>query len=47
MEMHCTLYGQHAARFEEIKESLEEERGLELSNAATLRHLMAEFDVDE
>lgn len=47
MEAHLTLYGQHAERFFEIQEALEDERGLELSNAATVRAMMAEFDVDE
>ena len=47
MEVHLTLYGQHAERFLEIQRALEEERGLELSNAATARAMMADFSVDE
>jgi hypothetical protein len=46
MEAHITLYGQHARRFEELKEQLEEERGLELSNAAAVRELMVRADID-
>lgn len=46
-EAHITLYGQHAERFEEIQEALEEERGLDLGNAQTVRELMARVDVGE
>lgn len=47
METHITLYGQHSERFEEIQEALEEERGLDLSNAATVREMMVRVDVDD
>jgi hypothetical protein len=45
MEAHITLYGQHAERFQEIQEALEEERGLDLSNAATVREMMVRIDL--
>lgn len=45
MEAHITLYGQHAERFEEIQDALEDERGLDLSNAATVREMMARTDI--
>lgn len=47
MEVHVTLYGQHAVRFEEIQRALEDERGLDLSNTATFREMMARVDLDE
>lgn len=40
-EVHITLYGQHSERFEDIREELEEERGIEMSNAVVARELMA------
>ena len=47
METHVTLYGQHAERFEEIQEALEAERGLDLSNADTVREMMAQMEIDD
>lgn len=41
MRVNLTLYGQPAGRFEDIREELEEERGIEMSNAAVARELMA------
>lgn len=44
MEVHITLYGDAAELFEEIREDLADERGMEPGNAETARHLMAESD---
>jgi hypothetical protein len=44
MEAHITLYGQHAERSEEIQDALEDELGLDLSNAATVREMMARME---
>lgn len=44
MEVHVTLYGDSANLFEEIADDLEDERGIEPSNAAVVRQLMCESD---
>ena len=44
MEAHITLYGQRAERSEEIQDALEDERGLDRSNAATVREMMARME---
>lgn len=45
MEVHITLYGQHAERFEDLKEDFEESRGLEATNADVLRELMIQAEL--
>lgn len=42
-EVHITLYGDHAERFEEIREEMEEKRGMEMCKAQALRELMARY----
>lgn len=44
MRVNLTLYGQHAERFEEIKDELEDERGMEMSYAQAARELMARHE---
>lgn len=43
-EVHVTLYGDHAERFEEIREALEDTKGFEVGNADTVRELMAAYE---
>lgn len=43
-ETHITLYGDSSALFEAVKETIKAERGVEPSNAAVVRALMAESD---
>lgn len=43
-EVHITLYGDHADRFNEIQETMEQRRGMEVSNAQAVRNLLASFD---
>jgi hypothetical protein len=43
-EVHITLYGDHADRFNEVQETMENQRGMEVSNAQALRNLLADFD---
>ena len=44
-EVHITLYGDHAERFEEVQNQMEAERGMEMSNAGTVRELLASPDL--
>jgi len=44
MRVNLTLYGQPAGRFEETKEQLENQRGMEMSYAATVRELTADHE---
>ncbi len=44
MEKHITLYGDAAELFAEIQEDLEEDRGMETSNAGVVKRLMEESD---
>lgn len=46
-ETHITLYGQHSERFDQIQAALEDERGLELSNAGTVREMMARLEMED
>jgi len=43
-EVHITLYGDHADRFNEIQSTMEERRGMEVSNAQTVRNLLSSFE---
>ena len=42
-ETHVTLYGDHSGRFEEIKQEMENARGMSMANADVLRELMVEY----
>lgn len=47
MTSHIKLYGEKEARFEEIKDQLEEELGFEPTNPEVIGLLMARYDHDD